>query len=884
MIAAPSPHRRAAARHALAGGGAAVGTSAILGLLPGHAAAQPAAAAAAATALDGATPDGTALVTLLGSIALAALGLALMTLWAARRARRSTLRDMAAQTARIEHLESALDSAESLLAAEPGTVFVWPPDPPVETGGGSGLSDGPKVLGPKVLGSGVGLAAADTDVADFEHVLVQLESEDARRLRTGVARLRGGGEPFSLTVHMRGGRTYEAQGRPAGAQAVVWVRDVTGGHEDAARLLETARTAERKLNLLNQVADSAPFPAWRRSAEGALVWVNACYVHAVDADTSATVLRQGQQLLDAATRTAAANAIAAQTTYRGRATAVVGGERRVLDVIEQPLGDGGSTGFAIDITPLAESEANLKRHLDAHDDTLNQLASAVAIFGPDRRLRYYNHAFQTLWAIDDSFLATEPAEGELLEMLRDSRRLPEQADFKAWKQSHLELYTRNEATDELWHLPDGQTLRVISQPHPFGGLLYLYENVTDRLQLESSLTTAQHVQSETLDKLYEGVAVFGSDGRLKLHNPAFQRIWHLEPEQLAGEPHIDQVIAWCRARFEGRGPGTDDWDDIKSRITSVADARANQTGRLERPDGSVVDYASVPLPDGNTLLTYVDVTDTLRIERALRDRNDALETADRLKSEFISHVSYQLRTPLTNIIGFGEILSTELFGALNTKQAEYASGVLKSASELLDLVNDIIDLASIEAGALELNVDAVELDQVMGQVFDMANPRAQQGDRVLKLATHSALGHIKADARRLKQILFNLLSNAISFTEPGDTITLGGERDGAEIRLWVRDTGKGIKPEYQATVFDRFEARGTADNRRGAGLGLTLVRSFIELHGGWISLESVPGEGTCVTCHLPVEAVVQRTTPADLRAGLPADAPAGPPAHIPHAP
>lgn len=797
---------------------------------------------------------------LLAALAAASALIAVGAIAGAVRSARRNARDREARAARLAELETKLDSAESILAAEPDAVFIWNPERTLAPKTGARTWSRPRVVG-----STAGLADPASGAVDFDYVLSRLLPEDAEALRNGVARLRERGARFSLRLQMRDGRSYEAEGRPAGAQAVLWMRDITGEREEESRLVETARRAERDRTLLSQVTDAAPFPAWRRSADGALIWVNTAYAAAVEADSPQTAIDEGRELLDGAIRTRATQAIKAGDRFRDRTNAVVGGERVVLDVIEQPLGDGGSAGFALDITALAEAERDLKRHLEGHSDTLNRLASPVAIFGPDRRLKFYNRAFRQLWGLEESFLDTEPGEGELLEVLREARRLPEQADFRAWKQQRLDLYTRNEPTDELWHLPDGRTLRVIGQPHPFGGLLYLYENVTDQLKLESSLTTAQHVQTETLEKLYEGVAVFGQDGRLKLHNPAFRRIWQLEAQQLAGEPHIDDIIEWCRPLLDD----DEAWAALKARLTSGGEDRKTRTGRLERPDGSVIDFASVPLPDGNTLLTYMDVTDTSRIERALRERNDALETADRLKSEFISHVSYQLRTPLTNIIGFGEILNTELFGPLNERQAEYASGVLSSATELLDLVNDIIDLATIEAGTMTLELDTVPVARVLEQVYDMTLARAQAGKRTLELEIAGDPGEIRADPRRLKQILFNLLSNALSFTNPGDTITLGGERSGGEMRLWVRDTGDGIKPEHQATVFDRFEARGSSEKRRGAGLGLTLVRSFVELHGGWVSLESTPREGTQVTCHLPASApgVAEPAQPATAAQG-----------------
>src|SRR5690606_27035822 len=253
--------------------------------------------------------------------------------------------------------------------------------------------------------------------------------------------------------------------------------------------------------------------------------------------------------------------------------------------------------------------------------------------------------------------------------------------------------------EELLHLPDGSTLRTLAAPHPFGGVLITYEDVTDRLALERSHNTLIEVQRETLDNLYEGIAVYGSDGRLKLSNPAFARMWGLREEDLAGEPHISTVVERTRAMFRP----VRDWAALKERIVAQISERVTRHGRLDRPDGTVLDYVTVPLPDGGCLVTYIDMTDSTRVERALRDRNAALETADRLKSEFIANVSYELRTPLNAIIGFAEILEQEYAGPMNDRQKEYARAILQSSNRLVRLVNDILDLASIEAGYLELD-------------------------------------------------------------------------------------------------------------------------------------------------------------------------------------
>ena len=165
------------------------------------------------------------------------------------------------------------------------------------------------------------------------------------------------------------------------------------------------------------------------------------------------------------------------------------------------------------------------------------------------------------------------------------------------------------------YLPDGTTLRERCMPHPLGGLLFAFEDVTDRLVLERSYNTLIAVQRATLDNLYEGVAVFGSDGRMKLHNPAFARIWDIPDAALIAEPHISDLVERMRPFYDAKA----DWPPLKERIVESLTARDGTHARIARNDGRVLDYAVVPLPDGATQLSYVDVTDRLRVEQALRD-------------------------------------------------------------------------------------------------------------------------------------------------------------------------------------------------------------------------------------------------------------------------
>ncbi len=775
---------------------------------------------------------------MLGALGIAAFGVlaALAGFRAARVARRVAL----AREQELANLDARLHTAESILAAEPDAVFIWTPE-------SLRAAPGTFQSRPRIVGSTATLVDPASGDLDFSYLLTRLEPENAGRLNTAVQRLRTRGARFSLHVQSLDGRTFEAEGRPAGALAVLWLRDVTGERAEVSRLNERVRQAETSRARFEEHLMTAPFPAWRRNEEGKLVWVNAAYARAVDAATPQDAVERGLELLSEDILALLRRRLFDQSRASERAHAIMAGERRAIEVFEQRVSEGFA-GLAVDVSALDATEAELRRHIESHAATLDRVTTAVAICGPDKRLKFRNRAFETLWGLDPQWLDAEPTDSEMLDELRAMRRLPEQANFPAWKQSRMELYTSLDPLEEYCHLPDGRTIKVLGQAHPFGGVIYLYENVTERLNLESSYNTLARVQRETIDNLYEGVAVFGSDGRLTLSNPAYARIWNLSAEMLSAKPHVDEIVEACRPLFSDRA----DADNLKARIMMASGVRSQTTGRLNRPDGTVIDYAVVPLPDGASLLTYVDVTDSIHMELALRERNDALETADRLKSEFISHVSYQLRTPLTNILGFGEILEAEMFGDLNPKQHEYTQGILESSDTLLDIVNDILDLTVIEAGAMTLDLSDVEISGVIRAAEEFAQRPAQKNRIVLKVEAPKDLGVLRADEKRIKQIMINLLSNALTFTSPGDAITIGAERLENTIQLYVADTGDGIKPEFQATVFDRFESRAGQDRRRGAGLGLSLVRSFVELHGGWVTLESAPDVGTRVTCHLPV--------------------------------
>jgi signal transduction histidine kinase len=604
---------------------------------------------------------------------------------------------------------------------------------------------------------------------------------------------------------------------------VLWILDASAA--------VTVHTARREAADLRRTLDLIPLPVWRRGADGTLVDCNRAYANAVDT-TPDLAVAEGRQLVAGAGNGECRHVI-------------IGGSRRLVEIGEVRCSAGGTVGFAVDRTDREAAEAELWRHVNAHAEVLETIRASVAIYGPDKKLIFFNAVFASMWGIAEDWLGAQPSFEEVLERLREVRRLPEAADFQAFKCQQLGLFTNViRPQQELLHLPDGRTLLLSVSPHPFGGLTFVYEDVSDRLALERSCKTLTKVRRATLDHLFEGIAVYGSDGRLKLHNPAYLALWELSEEDVAGEPHIGEILEKTRALFDDGG----DWSARKERIISKVTAHALASGPVHRNDGSILHEATVPLPDGNVLVTYLDVTDTARYERVLRERNEALETAGRLKSEFIANISHELRTPLNAVIGFADILSNQYFGDLNPRQLDYSRGILQSSQQLLRLINDILDLATIEAGYMVLETGRVDVFNMLQTVLALTRERAKARELEIELCCAPNIGTIAADERRLKQALFDLVSNAIKFTPPGGAIRLAGERGENELVLTVADSGIGNPVPGQAQAPRKLEP---GSPRSGAGLGLSLVKSLIELHGGTVAIETAVGRGTTIICRMP---------------------------------
>jgi signal transduction histidine kinase len=767
--------------------------------------------------------------------ALSLLGFSVVSAILLMRTRLRAARNETKLRAEIQSLQSEADRFRALLFAEPQILIAW-----------AAGDNRPQISGD------VSILTSPESPQRLLAFGTWLPPEPALQLDHAVDALRETGEGFLLNLTTTNGHAIEAIGRAVGGQAIVRIRELSGVRRELAETNLRQKALLEETEMLRGFAAAAPWPIWTRQAGGGLLYTNSAYARATEATSVTDAVGRKLELLDSADRADLERALRDKAAFTARLPIVAGGERRFYDVHALNVG-GGSVGMAIDASEATALSAALVRMAEAHRRTLDQLSSGVAVFDGHRRLAFYNDSYRRLWDLDCVFLDNNPDDSSVLDRLRAARKLPEQPDFRAWKAKLHEAYRAVEPAKDTWFLPDGRAVSVVTTPNPEGGVTYLFDDVTESLDLARRFDGLIRVQRETLDNLAEAVAVFGSNGRAQLFNPAFARMWKLSPDALGQQPHIETVETWCQPLFDDAAM----WRTIREAITRIEN-RVEVPLKLERKDGSVLDCMTMPLPDGATMLTFQDITDTENVERALRERNEALETADQMKVDFVHHVSYELRSPLTTIIGFAHLLNDPSTGPLVPKQAEYLNYITTSTNSLFALINNILDLASIDAGAMTLELGSVDICKTIDSAVEGIQDRLARDRIQLRIEVDPNIGSFVADGGRVVQVLYNLLANAVGFSPPDSTITLGAGRTEHNVVFAVTDRGPGIPTDVKDKVFDWFESHSNGSRHRGAGLGLPLVKSFVELHGGRVRVDSIVGQGTTVTCDFPVDQAAHR--------------------------
>jgi signal transduction histidine kinase len=640
----------------------------------------------------------------------------------------------------------------------------------------------------------------------------------------------------------------DAQIYPNGA-ALLWLFDLTDTVTELERLESDAATARNAFQALAGLIEASPLPMWHRGPDYQLAFVNQAYVDAVSAQSGDDVVANSIELVEPANGDTAAK-FAAKAQDAGEpversVSATISGERRQLKVYDIPMGDVGIGGIAIDVQDLTDARADVRRQSEAQRNLLDKMSAAVAQFGADRTLAFSNLPFQRLFRFSDGWITDKPEYARVLDKMRDNGKMPEVRDFPEWKAERENWFHMAAPVEENWLLPDGTHLRLVAQPTPDNGLLLIFEDRTEQAQLASARDTLLRVRTATFDNLFEAVSVFAGDGKLSIWNSRFADIWGLEEEQLARHPRFDELLPLLGGSLQKASHVS----VLRELLQLTISSRQPRQNKIAFADGRVFQLSTVPLPDGNALLAMLDVTDGVQIEQALRDRNTALSEADAIKGRFLANMSYELRTPLTSIGGFADLLKQGVAGELNPQASEYVDAIAKSAERLSQQINSVLDFTQSEAGALPVARKPVDIAALVGSVEKQLAEKAAGMKATIEVDVKPNAGSVSGDQPRLEQALRAIVDNALSHGGGGVKVLIhaAGDRDDAIIA--VTDNGPGMSVQQQAVAFDQFAGKAGAE--QNGGLGLPLARSLVELHGGELQLESQLGKGTTIALSLP---------------------------------
>ncbi len=699
-----------------------------------------------------------------------------------------------------------------------------------------------RIEGPLAVARMFGLDALPTTLADL---LPDVAAASALLADVEAAQHSGG--KFRRAV--RSGvtdRLIELEGAPAPQSlaatggALLWLRDATENQQQIARLKHQREDAIAAFEALSSVIEAAPFPMWFRDGGLQLALVNRAYVDATEAENAAEAITRQVELVEPidglSGRDAAQRAHDAGDLLTRLVPVTIGGARRMMQVVDVPIGEVGVAGYAIDRHELIDARAENRRFAEARRAMLDQMSAAVAEFGADRALSFVNRPFLRLFGVDEEWVASGPMFERVLDRLRDNSRTPEVRDFPSWRAERRGWFATVEAVEESWLLRDGTHLRIVAHPAPDGGLLLIVEDRTEELRLAASRDTLLRVRTATFDNLYEAVAVFSPDGRLHLWNQRFRRMWELSEEYLTTHPRLDALLETIAPRLENARQTS----ILSQMVMGATGERQQRSGRIGLADERQFDFSAIPLPDGNALFTLIDVTDSRRIERALRERAEGLEEADRVKTDFLSRISYELRTPLTSISGFAEMLAGGYAGDLPETALGYARAIVESTALLGQQIDTVLDLAQSEAGTLPIERRSISLVALLRDAVAAATPEAERADILVEAAIKPSLGQMAGDAKRLRQVFDQLLSAAIAGFASGDRVPPGGRRitvnaegNRGEARIILSDNGSGVAPSGAHAV------------------AVALARQLVVAHDGELATVSEPGQGAMTTIRLP---------------------------------
>jgi len=687
-------------------------------------------------------------------------------------------------------------------------------------------------------------------------VLEQFLGPDATDARDAVNRLEMTGERVDMLVYTPDGKPYELIGKPSGALIRLVFRDarlLDDKLRDAQQRVEAADTAlnthEWAQETLRGLIEEAPIIAWHRAAEGEINWSGG----EIKARAGSVAAAQAVDLIVARTKLNNQPVLAGQP-QKSRIEIVVneGMETVSLHVIEIVRPDGSRIGFATDAGTATSAERTLTRFVQTMTETFAHLTVGLAIFDRNQTLALFNPALVTMWQVEPAWLARRPSLRDIIDELRATRRLPELQDFHKWRTRLIDLFENTEAADyeELWHLADGSNIRVLARPHPHGSLAFIFDDVTERMRLEQRYRHSIDLRRSTLDRLNEGVAVFGANGLLQFVNQAFHEIWGTDTESVFPAMHARQLVSMCETMTKE----TDVWHRLHGYITGEENRRA-WTAQLTMESRRILTARFAPLPDGSTMAVFADITRSEHVSKQLAARSAALALAETMRASLARRLADQVAAPLGDIAEHARALSAEADGdaaglAALAARAEQARVHVKNAAEMLGSAPlspegsvGPCDLAAIGAFTVWLLQD----EATAAGVALAAAPPAPVDE-----AGESPL--VACDAQGVRLAAYAVTTDALSVAAPGSRVVIGIDGDAGGVTVSATLVPAGPALAGSRTIAPAAQGEGIPD--------LSHLQRMNGAHPMPVRVDRAGEDGVRIACTLDTDRRLPALSPA----------------------
>ena len=449
-------------------------------------------------------------------------------------------------------------------------------------------------------------------------------------------------------------------------------------------------------------------------------------------------------------------------------------------------------------------------------ETFAHLTVGLAIFDRNQTLALFNPALVQMWQLEPAWLARRPSLRDIVDELRASRRLPELQDFHTWRSELLDLFDNTEAADyeELWHLSNGSNIRVLARPHPHGSLAFIFDDVTERMRLEQRYRHSIDLRRVTLDRLNEGIAVFGSNGLLQFVNQSFHEVWGTNSENIYAAMHVRQFISMCQRL----SPDKDVWKGLRSFVTAEHNRR-EWDSQVSTHSGHVLNARIAPLPDGSTMAVFTNITDSRRASIRIGEKSFSLRFALAAREYVADRIDQEIHVPLARL--------ENKIGAIGQENAEHSD----LATEMGEHIERVEGLSKLLRSTAETN-GAAPISQDLGSILDTAGNllknAATRSDIELKVDAQPDVSGPVADEHQMHQIAFALGLYAIERSSSPSCVTLSVESD---------DNGCGIVAEIRSQV-DHAVSASTTD------LDRNVLEHLVARQNGVLSVSETKAAGT----------------------------------------